>query len=114
MSDDLRQHLIDSRIAGAVATSRPDHLRNIGRMLADAPEYWFGVERTRDWTADEVFDVMVRRCGIDADPEHRSGDDTIDPDLTLAALARHRDRLALAARRRERVVLATGHPTGIL
>ena len=111
---DLRQHLIDSRIAGEVATSRQDNLRNIGRMLDDAPEYWFGVERRRDWSADEVFDVMVRRCGIDPDPEHRSGGDTIDPDLTLAALTRHRDRLALAAEQRERVVLASGHPTGIL
>lgn len=111
---DLRQHLVDSRIAGAVATSRQSNLRNIGRLLDDAPEYWFGLHRTREWTYDEVFDVMVRRCGIDPDPEHVEGDDTVDPDLTVAALTAHRDRLAAAARRKERVVLATGHPTGIL
>ena len=111
---DLRQHLVASRIAGEVATSRQDNLRNIGRMLDDAPDYWFGLRRTREWTFDEAFDVMVRRCGIDADPEHVEGDDTIDPDLTLAALTRHRERLALAAERRERVLLATGHPTGLL
>ena len=110
----LRQHLVDSRIAGQVDTSRENNLRNIGRMLDDAPEYWFGLHRTRDWTFDEVFDVMVRRCGIDADPAHVEGVDTIDPDLTLAALEKHRDRLALAADRRERVILATGHPTGLL
>ena len=110
----LRQHLVDSRIAGQVDTSRENNLRNIGRMLDDAPEYWFGLHRTRDWTFDEVFDVMVRRCGIDADPAHVEGVDTIDPDLTLAALDKHRDRLALAADRRERVILATGHPTGLL
>jgi hypothetical protein len=111
---DLRQHLIDSRIAGQVDTSRENNLRNIGKMLDDAPDYWFGLHRTRDWTSDEVFDVMVRRCGIDPDPGHVEGVDTIDPDLTIAALDKHRDRLAVAADRRERVVLATGHPTGIL
>ena len=110
----LRQHLVDSRIAGQVDTTRENNLRNIGRMLDDAPDYWFGLHRTRDWTLDEVFDVMVRRCGIDADPAHVEGVDTIDPDLTIAALDKHRDRLALAADRRERVILATGHPTGIL
>lgn len=111
---DLRAHLVASRIAGEVDTSRQNNLRNIGRMLEDAPDYWFGLRRTRDWSFDEVFDVMVRRCGIDADPEHVEGVDTIDPDLTIAALTKHRDRLALAAERKERVVLATGHPTGIL
>jgi hypothetical protein len=112
--NDLRQHLVDNRIAGVVGTSRQNNLRNIGRMLDDAPEHWFGLRRTRDWTYDEVFDVMVRRCGIDPDPAHTDGLDTIDPDLTIAALTRHRDRLAVAAKRKERVVVATGHPTGIL
>ncbi|MCU1672199.1 MAG: phosphatase [Frankiales bacterium] len=110
----LRQHLLVSRIAGDVATSRQDNLRNIRRMLSDAPEYWFGLHRTRDWSYEDVFDVMVRRCGIDPDPGHVEGGDTISVDLLLAQLDRHRDRLALAAQRRERVLLATGHPTGLL
>lgn len=111
---DLRRHLVDHRIAGVVDTTRQDNLRNIGRMLQDEPEYWFGLRRRRDWTYDEVFEVMVRRCGIDPDRAHTDGMDTIDPDLTLAALDKHRDRLALAAKRSERVVVATGHPTGVL
>ena len=111
---DLLSHLVEHRIAGEVATSRQDNLRNIRRMLDDAPDYWFGLHRTRDWTFDEAFDVMVRRCGIDGDPDHVEGGDTIGPDLTVAALTKHRDRLALAAARRERVLLATGHPTGLL
>ena len=74
---DLRQHLVASRIAGVVATSREDNLRNIGRLLDDAPEHWFGVHRLRDWTFDEVLDVMARRCGIHADPSN-------DPALFVA------------------------------
>jgi hypothetical protein len=111
---DLRQHLVDHRIAGVVDTTRQDNLRNIRRMLGDEPEYWFGLHRSRDWTFEEVFDLMVRRCGIDPDPAHTDGMDTIDPDLTIAALAKHRDRLRLAMQRSERVVVASGHPTGVL
>ena len=110
----LRSHLLASRIAGSVATPREENLRNIGRMLERRAEYDFGLELGRAWTADEVLDVMVRRCGLHPDPAYDRGPDTIDVDLTLAALDRVRDRLALAAQRRERVLVATGHPTGIL
>jgi hypothetical protein len=110
----LRDHLVRHRIAGDVATPRHENLRNIGRMLDDHDEYWFGLVRRRDWTRDEVLDVMARRAGISGDPAHVDGGDTIDPDLVIAQLDRWRDRLALAAERRERVLLATGHPTGVL
>lgn len=110
---ELRRHLVDSRIAGEVDTSRESNLRNIDRMLAGAEGAWFGLTHSRDWTAAEVLAVMVERVGISADPAYRSGVDTIDPDLTLAALGRWRDRLALAAQRRERVLVATGHPAGV-
>ncbi|HWG92849.1 MAG TPA: phosphatase [Mycobacteriales bacterium] len=110
----LRDHLVRSRIAGDVATPRHENLRNIGRMLADHDEYWFGLRRDRDWTPEEVLEVMSRRAGLDPDGDRTDGGDTIDPDLVVAQLDRWRDRLALAAQRRERVLLATGHPTGVL
>lgn len=112
--DALRQHLLDTRIAGDVATPREDNLRNMGRMAQGRSGYDFGLVPAREWTRDEVLDVMVRRCGVRSDPAYDTGPDTIGVDLTLAALDRVRDRLALAAERRERVLLATGHPTGIL
>ncbi|HVM28701.1 MAG TPA: phosphatase [Mycobacteriales bacterium] len=110
----LRDHLVRHRIAGDVATPRHENLRNIGRMLDDHDEYWFGLVRSHDWTSGEVLDVMARRAGLSPDPSHVDGADVIDPDLTIAQLDRWRDRLALAAGRGERVLLATGHPTGVL
>lgn len=111
---DLRDHLVTHRIAGEVATSREDNLRNAARLAEGRDGYGFGVRLSRRWSTDEVVDVMVERVGISADRDHLEGPDTIDPDLTLAALDRWRDRLRLAAARRERVLLATGHPTGVL
>lgn len=110
----LREHLLAARIAGDVATPREDNLRNAARMAQGRPGYDFGLVPDGTWSAGDVLDVMVKRCGLRPDPAYVEGPDTIDVDLTLAALDAHRDRLALAAARRERVLLATGHPTGIL
>ncbi len=110
----LREHLIAARIAGDVDTPREDNLRNFGRMARGDVNYDFGLVPERDWTPERVLEVMVRLCGVSADAGHTSGPDTIDPDLTIAALDRWRDRLAKAAAGGERVLLATGHPTGVL
>ena len=110
----LRAHLIASRIAGEVTTSREVNLRNARRMAEGLPKYAFGLVPLRPWTADEVVQVMVERVGIDPDVGHLEGQDRIDPALTLAQLERWRQRLAQAAAGRERVLVATGHPTGVL
>lgn len=110
---DLRQQLLDSRISGEVDTPRDSNLRNIDKMLAGADGAHFGIVHGREWTALEVLDVMVRLVGVSADPSYQVGPDTIDVELTLAGLTRWRDRLALAAERKEPVLVATGHPAGV-
>lgn len=110
----LRAHLVASRIAGDIATPRQENLRNAARMAEGREHYAFGLVPRRRWTAPEVVDVMVERCGLVADPSYLEGPDTIDPDLTLDQLERWRSRLAAAAARGERVLVATGHPTGVL
>ena len=112
--DQLREHLIATRVAGDVATTRQNNLGNIRKMLDREWDYWFGVELIKDWSADEVLAIVAERVGIDPDPDRTHGADRIDPDLTLYALDRCRARLAAAAQRRERVLIATGHPTGLL
>ena len=112
--DALRAHLVASGISGDVATSRESNLRNLTKMAQGQSKYAFGLTPLRAWTPDEVLAVMAERCGVHPDPAYAEGPDTIDPDLTLTQLERWRVRLAKAAAGRERVVLATGHPTGIL
>jgi len=109
----LREHLVRSRIAGDVATSRSSNLGNMAKMAAGEPHYQFGMAFAGSWDLPAVLALMVERVGVHPDPLYRSGPDTIDPDLTLAALERMRERLAQAAQRRERVLVATGHPAGV-
>jgi len=113
-SGGLREHLVSARIAGDVDTPRDDNLRNALRMSQGLPKYDFGLVPRRTWSYEQVVACMAERCGIGAELEVVDGPDTIDPDRTLAQLERWRVRLSTAARDGERVLLATGHPTGVL
>lgn len=112
---ELTAHLVRTRIAGDVATPR-DNNRAHYQELADGNRYyWLGLDLGDRWTNEgDVLAVMAERCGVVADPGHRAGQDTIDPDLTADAL----DRMAVALRKSaadgHRVLLATGHPGGLL
>lgn len=110
----LIEHVEATRIAGSVATPRESNLANIHKMLGRAPDYWFGLELDNAWSFDDVVKVLAARVGIDADPTRDAGADRIDPDLCADALDEAAQRLASVAARRGRVMLATGHPTGLL
>jgi hypothetical protein len=112
--EELRDHLVRTLIAGEVATPRQNNLLHYRRMAAGNPYYHFGLELEREWTFDGIFALMVKKCGINPDTSHVYGDDTIDPDLTIDALEAMGARIGQAAERRETVLLATGHPSGLL
>jgi hypothetical protein len=112
--DELLAHLVASRIAGDVDTPRESNLRALLRLTRLDPHSWFGLRPGRPWTYDELFAVMVERCGIDPDAERTSGADRIDPDLTVAALDDARECMRAAAAEQRDVFVATGHPAGVL
>jgi hypothetical protein len=110
----LRDHLLASAIAGAVATPRESNMASYRNFASGGVYHRFGLTSPRSWTAEEVLAVMARRCGVDPDPDYLSGPDTIDPDLTLAALDAAAACLAEVVAARGSVLLATGHPSGLL
>jgi len=112
--DALRAHLLTARIAGEVATPRSNSLRNYRLMSERDPRYLLGTRPRGSWEFDEVLALMAARCGVSADPSRVDGPDTIDPDRTLDRFDALVGRVRRAADRRERVVVATGHPAGVL
>ncbi|MFC6079578.1 phosphatase [Sphaerisporangium aureirubrum] len=113
--DELREHLIRTRIAGDIATSRENNLDHYRSLAARDPHYMFGLTLEGDWTYRDILALMAKSAGVSSDPDHRYGQDTIDPDRTIDALEAMGDRVAAALRRENpRVVVATGHPTGLL
>ena len=96
-----------------MATPRQGNLRNMRKMAAGEPYFQFGL-KLGEWSFEETLAMMARLVGVSPDPQHFYGDDTIDPDLTIDALEAMGRRIGQAAERRETVILATGHPTGLL
>lgn len=111
---ELAQYLDSARITGNVATPRQDNLRHIRLFLEGDENLEFGVRTTRDWTYDEVFNLMHERVGISADRSLESGEDSIDALKCVAALDRFADQFGSAVRARQRILFATGHPAGLL
>lgn len=112
---DLREHLITSRLTGEVATSPGHTLANCRKLVYGHPEYTFGLSDWQSATLDETVEAVRTLCG--GDPQHAEPDGPgwIEPDATLKAIERHRDRLAaFVSSGGGRVLLATGHPTGLL
>jgi histidinol phosphate phosphatase hisN-like protein len=112
----LREHLVATRLAGDVATSPGTTVRNCGKLVAGDPHYTFGLPDWADATLEEAIEAVRAICGGDPqgskDPE---GLGWIDPEHTLDAISLHRERLAaFTAAGGGRVLLATGHPTGLL
>ncbi|MER7758335.1 phosphatase [Streptomyces sp. NPDC097619] len=111
----LIEHLVHTRIAGDVATPRENNLSHYRKLANGDRHYWLGLELGDRWSDEQdVLAVMAERCGVVDDPAHRQGQDTIDPELTVAALERMAARLRKAAVDRQSVLFATGHPGALL
>ena len=113
-STELAAYLDSVLITGAVATDRRDNLRHMQLFLEGSEHLGFGVRTTRQWTVDEVFDLMHERVGINPDRSHLSGQDTIDSAKCVAALDRFAAVFGAAVAAGHRILFATGHPAGLL
>lgn len=111
---ELAVYLDSVHITGEVATPRENNLQHMRQFLEGNEHLEFGVELTRAWTYDDVFDLMHERVGTNPDRDHVEGQDTIDAAACVAALDRFADRLGASAHRKERILFATGHPAGLL
>ncbi|WP_040810295.1 phosphatase [Nocardia concava] len=108
--EELITHLVATGMAGQVATPRENNLAHYWRLAQRDPGYLFGLDIGPEWDADAIFDLMVRKVGVDPRRDYRRGVDTIDPECTAAALDRYAARFDKAIRERQRVLFATGHP----
>ena len=109
----LRDALLYGGAAGVNSHDRPNVLWKIKRLCDGDPDSQFGLTGVSGLPFVEVLGLVAEAGGIDPDPMVRHGLVTVDPDRVLDAFDEIADRLRLAAERGERVLLATGHPTGL-
>jgi hypothetical protein len=110
----LRRHLVESRLAGSVATAPVSTLENCSRLVTGNEHHTFGLSDWMDASLLDAVEAVRALCGGDPGGADPLGDGWIDPAGTMAAIRLHRDRLARTATAGGRVLLATGHPTGLL
>jgi hypothetical protein len=111
---DLQRALIAGGVAG-VATHPLDNVRGNAQMLLDRdPDKEFGLTGLQQgMTLDRVLALVERAAGAAIDRDGRYGPVEIMPGPILDACGAAAPRLARATRDGERVLLATGHPTGL-
>ncbi len=116
--DRLLEHLVTTRLAGSVATSIDSCLTNCERFVRGDPDTTFGLSDWSELTYSDAVRIMTS-CGVGlganaSNETSRHGPAFIDPDVALAAIARHCQILADLADARARVLLATGHAFALL
>jgi hypothetical protein len=109
----LREHLLRTLVAGPTRTPRSVVVRNAELLAAGDPDKSLGLEFP-GLSVEEAMEAVAALCGCSADPRDREGPGVIDPDRTIAETEAMAVRLAQAADRGERVLVCTGHPTGLL
>lgn len=109
----LGEALLAGGAAGVNSHDRPNVLWKIKRLCEGEPDSQFGLRGVSGLPVADVLRLVAEAGGIDPDPNVRHGLVVVDPDRVLDALEAVADRLALAAEQGERVLLATGHPTGL-
>ena len=114
-SSELADALLDGRIAGPVTSHDRANVRwKIHQMVSGDPGGQFGLNGLDRYSAEEVLAMVGREAGFDPDPFLRDEPVPIDPERVQRALQSAGRRLATAAQRGERVLLATGHPVGLI
>jgi hypothetical protein len=89
-------------------------LWKIGLLCDGDPEAQFGLSGVDVMSEEQVLALIGAASGFEPDPYVRWGPVRVQPEPILAECRRMGDRLAIAVSRGERVLLATGHPTGLI
>jgi hypothetical protein len=109
----LRAYLLATGLCGETATTRANTVDNAIKLAEGDPDKLLGIgPRGRD--AAGVMAAVAALCGCSASLDEREGGGVIEPDRTLEPLEAMGERLARAGGSGERLLIVTGHPTGLL
>lgn len=111
---ELLEGLRAGGIAGHMVTHPLDNVLNNIRLLHEGdPDKQFGMTGLQTLEPDKILELVGRAAGFEPDANATTGPVPVDPHRVLEACGDAGDRFAEAMVRRERVILATGHPVGL-
>jgi hypothetical protein len=110
-----RAALISAGITGPHQShQRAKNIAKIHALLAGGSEDEFGLSGLERYSAGEVLGFLAELTGCSADIADVECDEVIDPDKTIAGIIAAAHRLADHAGHGGTLLVATGHPTGLL
>ena len=112
---ELSAALLGGGVAGPVTSHDRMNVRwKVGNLVRGDEESQFGLSGLEGFTQAEVLEMIGDEAGFDADPGLRFDPVPIEPARVLDACESAGRRLAQGAERGDRIILATGHPMGLL
>lgn len=110
-----RAALVSAGITGPHQShGRAKNIHKIHSLLDGGTEDGFGLSGLERYSAGEVLGFLAEITGSSPDIADLEADELIDPDRTIAGVLTAAERLRDHARRGGTLLVATGHPTGLL
>jgi hypothetical protein len=112
--DELLKATVEGGMAGVVSHPLDNVLRHIRLMCEGDPGFQFGLSGLPGITPAEVLALVSEAAGFTPAEGATEGAFRVEAERILDASAAVGERLAEAVRRRDRMILATGHPHGLM
>src|SRR5438128_1659603 len=112
--EELLRAAVEGRVAGVVSHPLDNVLSKIDRLCMGDPDLQFGMTGLQRFAPMGVLDLVTDACGWAPLADARVGPFEVDPSRVLDACEEIGDRLAFACRNGERMIMATGHPVGLM
>lgn len=111
----VREALVAAGITGPHQShSRRGSISKIHTLVQGDAEATFGLSGIERYSAEEILSFMSRLTGCPSDIYNEGCEDSIDPDLSIEGIVAAGKRLAQEAASGATLLVATGHPTGML
>jgi hypothetical protein len=109
--EELARALVAGGVAGPAGHPHDNVFGNIRKLVEHDPDKLFGLsDMPEPFGFEDIVRIVGEAAGVPIDALATEGSPDIDPGAVLDACEAMGERLAEAARRRERILFASGHP----
>ena len=113
--EQARDDLVAAGITGPHKShSRRNAIGKIRQIIVGDTDDTFGLSGLAEYSPEEILGFVSKLTGCSPDLASEDGYDTIDPELTIDGIVNAAKALKGFAAKGATLLIATGHPTGML